>query len=116
MRTAVRAGSGTTALGRRKVVVIDGLETRAGRAPAAAGPGPGALRTARGPSCASPKRSSLPAPTLHSWTRWPSAQVPLVLSSSSTVQWSPSGRRIAWCQETRASSKQISQRGSLPTW
>lgn len=116
MRTAVRVGSGRTVVGRRKVPVRDGVDTEDGLETAGPPFGTGPRHRARGPSEALPKRSSLPTPMLHSWTRWPSTQVPLVLCSSSTVQWSPSGRRIAWCQETRASSRQISHRGSRPTW
>jgi hypothetical protein len=58
---------------------------------------------------------TLPGPTPHSWTRLPSAYVPFVLFSSWIVQWSASGRRTAWCHETRTSSMTISLDGSRPT-
>ena len=112
MRT-VRAGSGRTVVGCRKVPVAAGRETAEGRSGAGGGR---SASTAHGPSAGLPKRMTLPGPTSHSWTRRPSAYVPFVLFSSSSVQWSALGRRTAWCQETRASSMTMSLSGSRPTW
>ncbi|CAM5291851.1 hypothetical protein SMICM304S_02704 [Streptomyces microflavus] len=87
MRT-VFAGRGRTVVGCRKVPVAAGIETADGRSAGAAGRAGGSRpsRTARGPSDGLPKWMMLPAPTPDSWTRWPPVYVPLVLSSSWSVQ------------------------------
>ena len=113
MRT-VRAGSGRTVVGARKVPVADGIETADGRSAHPRRPFR-PTSTARGPSAGLPNRMTVPGPTPHSWIRLPSAYVPFVLSSSSIVQWPSSGRSTAWCQDTRASSMTMSLKGSRPT-
>lgn len=48
--------------------------------------------------------------------RMPPVYVPFVLSSSSSDQWSATGRTTVWCHETRVSSMTMSLKGSRPTW
>ncbi len=107
-RSGRAAGARRSAAGRCCVEAGPGTPERR-----SAGAGP--VTTARGPSEGLPKRMTLPGPTSHSWTRWPSAYVPLVLFSSSSIQWPASARSTAWCHETRSSSRTMSLSGSRPT-